>query len=60
MDTGSIIGAIVTLVLVTPVALWLTNLVRSPRLEEEAIHRKVAQARRDVRGRIDKLPHARV
>jgi hypothetical protein len=39
--------------LALPVVLWLTKRVRPPKPEEEAIHRRVEEARR----RIDRIPH---
>ena len=56
MNTVLIIGVILTLVLATPAVLWLTKLIRPPKPEEESIHRKVAEARKDVRKRMERLP----
>jgi hypothetical protein len=47
------IGAIFTVVLGVPAAVWLTKLIRPPKPEEEAIHRGIEDARR----RIDKFPY---
>ena len=57
MNTALIIGAILTLVLATPAVMWLTKLIRPPKPEEESIHRKVAEARKDARKRMDRIPH---
>ena len=57
MNTALIIGAILTLVLATPAVMWLTKLIRPPEPEEESIHRKVAEARKDARKRMDRIPH---
>ena len=46
----------VVLVLGVPSAVWLTKLIRPPKPEEEAIHRGVAEARRQARRRIDRMP----
>lgn len=60
MKTVLIIGVIVTLVLGLPAILWLTKLIRPPKPEEEAIHRGIAQARRDVSRRMDGGPRLRL
>jgi hypothetical protein len=57
MNTALMIGVILTLVLAMPAVLWLTKLIRPPKPEEESIHRKVAQARKDARKRMDRIPH---
>lgn len=57
MNTALIIGVILALVLAMPAVMWLTKLIRPPKPEDEAIHRKVAEARKDARKRMDRLPH---
>ena len=57
MNTALMIGVILTLVLAMPAVMWLTKLIRPPKPEEESIHRKVAQARKDARKRMDRIPH---
>ena len=56
MNTALIIGVILTLVLAMPAVLWLTKLIRPPKPEEESIHRKIAEARKDARKRMERLP----
>lgn len=60
MKTVLIIGVIALLVLGLPFILWLTKLIRPPKPEEEAIHRGIAQARRDVGRRLDGGPRLRL
>jgi hypothetical protein len=48
-----LIGAFFIAALALPVVLWLTKRIRPPKPEEEAIHRRVEDARR----RIDRIPH---
>jgi hypothetical protein len=57
MNTALIIGVILTLALATPAVIWLTKLLRPPKPEEESIHRKIAEARKDARKRMDRIPH---
>jgi hypothetical protein len=57
MNTALIIGVIFTLVLAMPAVMWLTKLIRPPKPEEEAMHRKVAEARKDARKRMDRFTH---
>jgi hypothetical protein len=57
MNTALIIGVILTLALATPAVIWLTKLIRPPKPEEESIHRKIAEARKDARKRMDRIPH---
>jgi hypothetical protein len=57
MNTALIIGVILTLALATPAVMWLTKLIRPPKPEEESIHRKIAEARKDARKRMDRIPH---
>ena len=57
MNTALIIGVILTLALATPAVMWLTKLIRPPKPEEELIHRKIAEARKDARKRMDRIPH---
>ena len=57
MTTALMIGVILTLVLAMPAVMWLTKLIRPPKPEEESIHRNVAQARKDARKRMDRIPH---
>jgi hypothetical protein len=47
------IGVFFVAALALPVVLWLTKRIRPPKPEEEAIHRRVEEARR----RIDRFPH---
>lgn len=52
MFTALLVGAFFALGLGVPVVVWLTKLIKSPKPEEEAIHRGVEEARR----RIDRFP----
>ena len=56
MTMALMIGVIFTLVLAMPAIMWLTKLIRPPKPEDEAIHRKVAEARKDASKRMDRLP----
>lgn len=57
MNTALIIGVILALALAMPAVMWLTKLIRPPKPEEESIHRKIAEARKGVRKRMDRFPH---
>jgi hypothetical protein len=49
MYTASIIAAIFAMVLGVPAVVWLTKLIRPPKPEDEAIERRVEEARRRPR-----------
>jgi len=55
MKTALIIAALFATMLVLPVALWLTTLIRPPKSDEEAMHRHVDEARRKARRRLDDI-----
>jgi hypothetical protein len=46
MYTALIIVAVFAMVLGVPAVVWLTNLIRPPKPEDEAIDRRVEEARR--------------
>lgn len=52
MYTALLVGAFFVLGVGVPIVVWLTKLIRPPKPEEEAIHRRVEEARR----RIDRFP----
>ena len=56
MYTALAIGVIVTVGLGVPAVLWLTKLIWPPKPEEEVIRRGIAEARNDMRRRMDRLP----
>jgi len=57
MGTALIIGAIFTLVLAGPAAIWLTKLIWPPKPEEEAIHRRIEETRRREARRRERMPY---
>ena len=46
MCTALVIGAIFVIVLGVPATMWLTKLIRPPKPDDEAIDRRVEEARR--------------